>query len=175
MKLLRGLLRMMGAAAAVVALLAALNWLPSLVQKNFVRQFSNIEDARRAAGFDNVLVPAYFPEGISWPPSFIVAQKRPYQALVAEFRENVSGKTALVIIQSALPGAERQLQRIRISQVNEQTEYWLKGRPAILRIGTCDNGMQCSALIWQERSVYCSVLFASSPFELIKIAESMVR
>lgn len=175
LNLLRGLLRMLLAAAGVVALLAALNWLPSLAQKDFARHCKSIDEAKRAADMATVLIPAYFPEGVSWPPSFIVAQKRPYQALAMEFRETASGKTSLIIIQSSSPDAEKQFQRVRISDIKEETEYRLKGRPAVLRIGTCDNGKPCSKMAWQEGGVNHSVLFMSSPFEVIKVAESMIR
>jgi hypothetical protein len=175
LKLLRGLLLMLPAAAGVVALLAALNWLPSLTQKDFAMRYNSIDEAKRSTGIATVLKPAYFPEGISWPPSFIVAQKKPYQALVMEFRGTASGKTSLIIIQSSSPDAEEQFQRIRISEIKEETEYRLKGRPAVLRIGTCDNGSACSTLAWLEGDIHHSVLFVSSPFELIKVSESMIR
>ena len=175
LKLLRGFLLMLLASAGVVALLAALNWVPSLMQKDFVKQYNSIDEAKRFSGITTVLIPTYFPEGISWPASFIVAQKRPYQALVTEFRETASGKTSLIIIQSSSPDAEKQFQRIRISEIKEETEFPLKGRSATLRTGTCDNGMSCSSLMLQEGSIYHSVLFMSSPFELIKVSESMIR
>ena len=175
LKLLRGLLLLLLAAVGAVALLAALNWLPSLTQKDFAVRYNSIDEAKRSAGIATVLIPAYFPEGISWPPSFIVAQRRPYQALAMEFRETVSGKTSLTIIQSSSQDAEKQFQRIRISEIKEETEYRLKGRPAVLRIGTCDNGLACGRLTWQEGGIHYSVLFVSSPFELIKVAESMIR
>ena len=163
------------AAAGVVALLAVLNWVPSIMQKDFVKRYNSIDEAKRSSGIATVLIPTYFPEGISWPASFIVAQKRPYQALVMEFRETESGKTSLILIQSSSPDAEKQFQRIRISEIREETEFSLKGRLATLRAGMCDNGMSCSSLTWQEGGIYHSVLFMSSPFELIKVSESMIR
>ena len=166
---------MLLAIVVVVVTLVALNWLPSLAQKDFARQYSSIDEARRSTGLTTVPIPSYFPEGISWPPSFIVAQKRPYQAIAMEFRENASNKTSLILIQSASPEAETQFQRIRFLEIKEETKYRLKGMPAILRIGRCDNGMSCGRLAWQQDGIYHFVLYVSSPFELIKVAESMLR
>ena len=174
-RLLRGLLLMCLAATGVVALLAILNWLPSLAQKDFARRYDSIDEAIRSAGMTAVLIPTYFPEGISWPPSLIVGQNKPYHALVMEFRETTSGRQSLIIIQSSSPDAGKQFQRTRISDIREETEYRLKGRPAILRIGSCDSGIACSDLAWQDGDIYHSVLFMSSPFELIKVTESMIR
>ena len=171
----RGLLWILVLAAMAVGLLAAVNWLPSLMQLDFARQYDSIEEAKRAGGLDTVLVPAYFPEGISWPPSLILAQKKPYQAVVMEFREAEATETVLIVVQSSLQGNDAQLQRIRLSEVKEETEYRLKEKRALLQIGTCDNGMPCSRMTWQDGALRCTVLLMSSPFELIKIAESMVR
>ncbi|HTZ17360.1 MAG TPA: hypothetical protein VMB78_02870 [Dissulfurispiraceae bacterium] len=171
----RGLLWMLIAAAGVTILLFIINQLPSLMHKDYARQYVSIEDARKACGLDYVLVPAYFPEGMSWPASFIIAQKRPYKALVTEFRDKASGQTALIVVQTSLHGSELQLQRIKMSEVKQQNEYQLKGRKAILQVGTCNNGVSCSRMAWQDESGSYAILLMSTPFELIRIAESMVR
>ncbi len=175
MKILRGLLWMLSAAAGVAMLIFIMNMLPSLARKDFAARYVNIEEAKRSSGLDSVPVPSYFPEGISWPPSFIVAQKRPYKALVAEFKDRASGQTALIIIQTSLPGSEQQFQRVRLAEVKQQSDYRLKGMNAALLVGTCDNGLPCSRMSWQDGGGSHAVLLTSTPFELIKIAESMVR
>lgn len=176
-KTMRGLLLMLVIAGLAVAFLAAANWLPALMQKGFARQYDSIEEAKRSLGLDAVLVPGYFPEGITWPPSFILAQKKPYKAVVMEFREAEAMDAALIVIQSSWHGSDVQLQRIRLSGVKEETQYRLKGRNVFLQVGTCDNGMPCSRMTWQDKDsgLHCTVLLMSSPFELIRIAESMIR
>jgi hypothetical protein len=173
-KMLRGLLWMLLATGGVLAFLIMVNQLPSLVQKDFPRQFVSLDEAKRSIGFDNVLVPAYFPEGISWPPSFIFAQKRPYKVLVMEFKDAL-GTPTLIIIQSTISGNITQFQRIKLAVVKQETEYRLKGKNALLQIGTCDNTVPCSQIAWQDRGESCTVLLMSSPFEAIKIAESMIH
>ncbi|MBF0505949.1 MAG: hypothetical protein HQL09_03845 [Nitrospirae bacterium] len=174
-KKIRSLLYMMIMAGGVVVLLTAVNRLPSSIQKGFARQYDSVEEAKRSLGFDNIFVPRYFPEGISWPPSFIFGQKEPYRAVVLEFREAKAGGTVLIVIQTSRRGSESQLQRTRLSELKEDTPYRLKGRIARLQVGTCDKGIPCSRISWQDRDLYFTVLFMSSPFELIRIAESMIQ
>ncbi len=76
----------------------------------------------------------------------------------------------------SLRGSDAQLQRITLSEVKEQTQYRLKGRNVLLQVGTCDNEMPCSRMTWREdNGSHYTVLLTSSPFELIRIAESMIR
>jgi hypothetical protein len=174
-KTVRGLLWMLALVILAIMFLAAVNWLPSLREEGFARQYNTIDEAKRALKLNDIVVPSYFPEGIRWPPSFILAQKKPYQAVVMEFNEVKSKEIALIVIQSSLLGSDAQLQRIKLSQVKEETQYRLKDRYVLLQVGTCDNGMQCSKMTWQDSGLFNTVVFMSSPFELIRIAESMIR
>ena len=173
----RGLLLMLAMTGLSVLFLAAANWLPSLMQQGFARPYDSIEEAKRSLGLDTVLVPGYFPEGITWPPSFVLAQKKPYKAVVMEFKEAKAMDAALLVIQSSWQGSDAQLQRIRMSEVKEETQYRLKGEKVLLQVGTCESRMPCSRITWQDKEsgLYCTVLLLSSPFELIRIAESMIR
>jgi hypothetical protein len=174
-KTLKGLLWMLLSAALLVLLLATINRLPTLTHTGFARQYRDIEVAKRSLGHAPVLVPLYFPEGIAWPPSFILAQTRPYAALVMEFKKKDSDGTVLIVVQSSAPHGDAQLRRIALTEVRERTPIRLKGRPAILQVGACGNEAPCSGLAWQDNGFYYSVLLLSSPFELIKIGESMVH
>jgi hypothetical protein len=174
-KIIRSLLLILVMAGGVVAVLATANWLPSLMQQDFARQYESVNDAKRSLGLDKVMVPTYFPEGISWPPSLILAQKKPYKAVVMEFKKAKTMETILIVIQSFEHDSDVQLQRITMSESKEETRYQMKGKIAFLQVGTCDNGKQCSRMTWQDKDLYCTVLLMSSPFELIKIAESMIQ
>jgi hypothetical protein len=174
-KTLRGLLLMLVMVVLVVLLLAAANWLPSQMQKGFARQYGSIEEAKRSLGLDRVVAPAYFPEGITWPPSLILAQKKPCTAVVMEFKKVETTDTALIVIQSSSDVSDRQLQRITLSQLKEETRYPLKGKMVVLQVGLCDNSMPCSRMTWQDSGIHRTVLLMSSPFELIRIAESMIH
>ncbi len=172
---MRGLLWMILATAGVVGLLVTANRLPFFMQEDFPRQFASLDEAKHVIGLDNALIPAYFPERISWPPSFIFGQKRPDKVLVMEFKDTLSGTPTLIIIQSSTTRSLTQYQRIRLAVVKQETEYGLKGKKALLQIGTCDNTLPCSQITWQDGGERCTVLLMSSPFEVIKIAESMIH
>lgn len=175
-KTVLGLFWIIVMAAVLVTLLSLANRLPSLLHEGFAQRYDTVEEAARSLGLDNkVLVPTYFPEGISWPPSMILAQKKPFKAVVIEFREAKTMKTVLIVIQSSLQDSNVQLQRITMTEFREKTEYRLKGKIALLQVGTCDNGITCSRMTWQENGLHFTVFFVSSPFELIKVAESMIH
>jgi hypothetical protein len=174
-KTLRGLLWMSVLAGLVVIFVSVVNWLPSLREDGFARQYASIEEARRSLELDTVVVPAFFPEGISWPPSFILAQNKPFPAVVMEFTGAETRETALIIIQSSSRSSDVQLQRIRMSEVKEETLYQLNGMNVLLQVGVCDNGIPCSKMTWQDNSLSHTLLYMSSPFELIRIVESMIH
>jgi hypothetical protein len=175
-KTVRGAFWIIVMVAVIVILLALLNWIPSLIHEDFVQKYDSIRETARSLGHDyKILVPTYFPEGISWPPSLILAQKKPYKAVVIEFSESESMKTFLILIQSSLQKSDLKLQRITMTDVTEKTEYSLKGTAALLTVGTCDTGINCSSITWNENAHHFTVLIMSSPFELIKVAESMIH
>jgi hypothetical protein len=159
----------------VVAFIFLMNWLPLQIQQNTASQYNSIDAARTATDVDNIMVPVYIPEGISWPPSLIVAQKKPFYALVMEFRNVKTREIEMFIIQSSSEGAEKRFQKMDFVEVKEEAEYILKGRNALLIVGDCKGGIECSKLVWRDGGIYCSVFLMSSSFNLIKVAESMIR
>ena len=159
----------------IVAFIVFMNWLPLQFQTNTARQYSSIESAKLATGVENIMVPVYIPEGISWPPSLIIAQKKPYYALVMEFINIKTKETDLFIIQSSSGEAEKRFQKIDFIEIKEETGYILKGRHANLTVGNCKGGIECSKLDWQDGDTYCSVFLMSPAFKVIKVAESMIR
>jgi hypothetical protein len=173
--MLRSLLLFVAAALVLLALLVIAKRVPTLKQQNFIRQYASVEEVKRVLELDRVLVPTYFPEGVAWPPTVILAQKKPYEAVIMEFRKAEKAETTLVIIQSSLQGRYSQLERIPMVEVKEETTYPLKGRRAELQVGTCPGGTACSRISWDDSGLHCTVLFMAPPFELIKIAESMIH
>lgn len=159
----------------VIAFIVLINWLPSQIQQNTAQQYNNIDDAKKAAGVEHILIPVYIPESVSWPPSLIVAQKKPFYAIVMEFVNTKTKETELFIIQSSDQKAEKRFQKIDFVEIKEETEFKLKGKNAILQVGDCKGGIECSKIVWQENGKYCSVFLMSSSFNLIRVAESMIR
>ena len=165
-----------GLAILVIALMA-LNWFPLIAQKDLMRRYGDFEEMRTALGIRQVFVPSYFPEDFRWPPTGILAQGKPYPAVIMEFERSGEGKTrevGMMIYQAPRddfsPGGT-----LVVSRIRERATYSLRGRPAILEVGTGVKGEPCSRISWREKEVRITVLARLTPFELMKVAESMLR
>ena len=162
-----GILILVGATMAV-------NWIPVLVQDDLLREYDSFDAVSAGLPSLPIYVPSYFPQDLRWPPSRILAQGRPFAAVLMEFERRHSGGTALVISQSA--GGEFPPDgKVRIVMVKEKTSYLLKGRDARLEVGVCGDGATCSRIAWTEGAYRMDVTGRSAPLDLIRVAESMIR
>lgn len=165
-----------GLAILVIALMA-LNWFPLIAQKDLMRRYGDFEEMRTALGIRQVFVPSYFPEDFRWPPTGILAQGKPYPAVIMEFERSGEGKArevGMMIYQAAEDGFSPGGTLV-VSRIRERATYSLGGRPAILEVGTGVKGEPCSRISWREKEVRITVLARLTPFELMKVAESMLR
>lgn len=164
--------------AAAVGILAGglklINWVPLVAQKDLLRKYNDIQEVKTELGIRDVIIPSYFPQSLAWPPSVVLAQGKPYPAVVMEFGQMGTRETVLVISQ-ALSDDFRADDKIRITQLKERVNYLLKGRDSVLEIGFCKKGEVCSRVSWKEGKVRIDVMAKSSPFEMLKVAESMLR
>ncbi|MCL4475171.1 MAG: hypothetical protein M1508_02950 [Nitrospirae bacterium] len=164
-------------AVTIVILAVALmvmNWLPSVIQQGTMRKYSSIEELKSKLNIRDIYVPSYFPQSFQWPPSRILAQAKPFAAIVMEFRHMGTGDSALIISQAASPRFVPD-KKIKIVQIKERVAYSLKGREALLEVGACKNDEPCSQISWNEGKYRIMVIIKSTPFDLIKIADSMLR
>ncbi len=154
--------------------LKLINWVPFAMQQDAVRRYNTIEEVRSALNRKDLYVPSYFPQQISWPPSAILAQGKPFFAMVMEFTRADKRNIALVISQSE--GKALNVENpIEIRVVTEKVQYAIKGRDSVLTVGLCVNDEPCSGITWTEGKYTMTVLMKSTPFELTKIVESMLR
>ena len=163
--------------AILVIALKALNWFPLIAQKDLMRRYGDFEEMRTALGIRQVFVPSYFPEDFRWPPTGILAQGKPYPAVIMEFERSGEGKArevGMMIYQAAEDGFSPGGTLV-VSRIRERAAYSLRGRPAILEVGTGVKGEPCSRISWREKEVRITVLARLTPFELMKVAESMLR
>jgi len=164
-------------AMAIVVLIGVLkvtNWLPTVFQEGIIRKYDSIEEVKLRLRLRDIYIPSYFPQKFRWPPSRILAQSKPFIAVVMEFRNMETGETALVITQSE----NREFapdKSIVISQIKEKVNYSLNGKPSALEVGVCKNDIPCSMISWEEGNTWIRVEMKSTPFELIRIAESMIH
>jgi hypothetical protein len=158
----------------LVALLRVADWLPTALQEGLMRKYDSIEEVKERLHVKNIYVPSYFPQSFRWPPSRILAQSQPFMAIVMEFKDMRTGDIALVISQSA----DRRFapeKKISITRIKEKVAYPLKGRAAVLEVGTCRNDTPCSRISWREGTYRMIIETETTPFELLKIADSMIH
>ncbi len=172
-KQLSGIAAFAAAVAILVAALLLANWAPLALQKETLRRYNSIEEVRAALPGKMIYVPSYFPQQVSWPPSKILAQGKPFQASVMEFKRAGSDEAVLTISQAEGPfNTDRDMV---LTTVSEQVRYIMKGRTAALQVGTCGNGEPCSRMSWNEGGSSITVTMRSGPFELTRISESMLH
>ncbi len=158
----------------LVVTLKVMNWVPQTVHRDALRRYASIEEVRASLNIREIYVPAYFPQDIVWPPSEILAQGKPFPAVVLEFQDRTSGKLVLVLTQSQGTPAPAG-RAIEVQSVKETVPFLMKGRNAVLIVGECTKNETCSRITWKEGAYDIAVLMKSAPFELTKIAESMLR
>jgi len=157
---------------AVVATLRVLNWIPGALEPGLMARYASIEDAVATLGLRQVQVPAYYPESLRWPPTEILAQSRPYQAVVMQFARASDGQTALVIAQAMSADFDPEIP-LRLRTVREVVALDLAGHKAQLEAGSCEDGSVCSRIRWDEGEVRIVLTMQAPPVELIRIARSM--
>ncbi len=158
----------------LVGVLKAVNWLPTAFQDGLMRKYDTVDELKARLRVKDVYVPSYFPQSYGWPPSTILAQSRPFVAIVMEFKNAQTNDVALIISQTAdrafAPG-----RKIPFDQIKEQVDYSLNGRAAVLEVGKCSDDAPCSRISWKEGVYIVTVEMKSAPFDLLKIASSMLR
>lgn len=150
------------------------NWLPLMVQTGSMREYKDVEEVKGALQITTIFIPSYFPQHLGWPPSKILAQGKPFPAVIMEF-DKMAGKDTMLLISQSTSEDFLPEEKIKIIKVKESVFYPVKGRDALLRVGVCQRDEPCSGISWKEGEYRIHVLAKSTPFELIKIAESMLR
>jgi hypothetical protein len=158
--------------AVVVGLLKVLNWVPGALEPGLMARYPSIEAAASRLGIRQINVPAYFPESLRWPPAGILAQSKPYQAVVMEFARAGDGQIVLVISQAASPNFEPDV-AIRFDTISETIPLDLGGRKARLEAGACGDRSACSRIQWDEGKVRIVLTMKAPAVELVRIAQSM--
>lgn len=160
--------------AILIAALKILNYLPMMIQKDIMRRYHSIEEVRSKLNIKEIPIPSYFPQSLVWPPSEIFAQNKPFTAVVMEFNNSSKAEVALVISHASSKNFKAD-EKIKIIQIKDRVNYPVKGRNVLLETGVCKDEEPCSRIAWDEGQYRITVTAKSSPPELLKIAESMIR
>lgn len=156
----------------VIAALKFISWLPDVIQEDTLREYESVGAVRSRLNIKDIFIPSYFPQNIKWPPSEIVAQRKPYIAIMMGFKDRESGERILIIHQSA-SGDFIPVQGIGFDRIREMTEHQINSKVARLEVGLCGSNDPCSSISWLEGQYRIKITMKSTPFELIKIAESI--
>lgn len=158
---------------ALLLLIKALNWLPTVLQKESLRSYRTVESIQAELRLPHVYVPTYFPQTISWPPEHLFAQAKPFPGVLMTFTRNQPPNEVLTITQS-LSGSFSRMIPCPLERVSSEVRFDFHGREAFLEVGFCSDQEPCSRINWQERETYITLFMRAAPFELIRIAESML-
>ncbi len=169
-----GLLYFAATVAILVVVLKVTNWLPTVLQEGMMKKYGSVEEVKSQLKVRDIYVPSYFPQNIKWPPSRILAQSRPHFALIMEFSIGEASDVSLVISQVEGGGSPPE-EKLKLAQIRERTTSPLEGRTALLEVGTCKNDLPCSRISWDEGKYRLTLTMKALPFELIKIADSMIH
>lgn len=169
-----GALSFMVILAVLVGTLKVMNWLPTALEQGMMRSYPGIEEAKAKLGITEIYVPSYFPETIKWPPQELLAQNKPFEAVIMVFSRSGVGDTGLFITQARSADFYYD-SGIGFEEVSERVNFDLKGREAFLEAGTCEDGSPCGRLSWQEDDLRISVVMKAQPPEIIRLAESMLK
>jgi len=169
-----GLLYILLSVAAVLVVLKVFNWLPTMFQKDMMRRYNSVDEVQSKLNIRELRIPAYFPQSIMWPPSEILAQGKPYPAVLMIFKD-VRTKAITLVISQGTSDAFSANTLVPFVQVTRKVPFDLKTRKAILEVGSCKDDEPCSRLSWSEKNFRTVITMKSPPFELIRIAESMLE
>ena len=161
----------------IVILIGALkiaNYLPMALQKDTMRKYKSIEEVKSKLNINDVYVPSYFPQNLVWPPSIVLAQDKPFVAIILEFNHAEKGDIALVISQSTSATFAPD-EKIKILRINERVGYPFKGRNMTLEAGVCKEEEPCSRIVWDEGRYRINITARSTSPALMQIAESMIK
>ncbi len=173
---IKKIIKFSGIVLFMVVILALLNWLPSIIQKNKLKKFESVEAARKELHMKNIYLPAYIPEhlGLVWPPAEIYAQDSPFNAILMHFNFKDKKEIGLIIHQVDA-GAQYEIKpHIKIRQLREGRSISVKHRTALLVPAVCGNDSPCHQLSWNENGTVLTLIGEFTAQELIKIAASML-
>ena len=173
-KKIRTLFYLLMTVAILVLTLKFLNYLPMAIQSDTIRRYQSIDEVRSRLNIRDIYIPSYFPQGLVWPPSEILAQGTPFAAVIMAFNSAEKEDIVLIISQSASANFKPD-EKIRMQRIKDRVDYPLRGRAMMLEAGVCINGGPCSRVSWAEEGYTITVTAKSEPPELVKIAESMIH
>jgi hypothetical protein len=157
--------------AGALAILAMANAAPGLLTASTQeRRFATVEEAERAWRH-RLLVPAYFPAVLAWPPSTIRAVGRPPRVLVLGFSGRDGGQERLFVAQTEEDALPEGL--LPGGVVMGEGTLTVAGVPAKLTRLLADDGGLWQQLTWTRGGRTLLLRSRGSEEQLFRMASSL--
>lgn len=157
-----------GLAALVLGLLGLVSPSP---QKVGFQRYQTVEELERALNI-KVLLPAYFPDYLLWPPAMVQGQQGPAPSVELLFLSRKDDKVALSLRQI---GSESELSKAlpRLNNILKEYKVTIDSTQGVLMLLKSAPYGLYNHLYWQSGAYYL-IMATSYPIEeLFKIAQSI--
>lgn len=159
---------------AVTVVLNVLNWVPTIFQREGVRKYKTVEDAKVELKLSKIFLPSYFPQYLTWPPSEIYGRRKPAKMVLMHFISYDRKDVVLSVMQAESRDPHPLKSRIEPIKIRKREEILIKGRRGELSLALCAGGEPCNSVTWESEGYTFTIIAKDSVEELLKIAESMI-
>ena len=159
---------------ALVVMLDLLNWVPTIFQKEGVRKYKTIEDAKAELKLSKLFLPSYFPQYLMWPPSEIYGRRKPAKMVLMHFVNYERKDVVLSLMQAESSDPHPLKSRIEPVKTRKREGILIKGRRGELSLALCAGGEPCNLVTWASEGYTFTIIAKDSVQELLKIAESVI-
>lgn len=150
-----------------------LGMVPAYIQSTTgVREYSTIQQAEAHLGFE-ISVPAYFPNYLSWPPSEIRGQLKPFPMVQMRFLAYDQHTEVMSIYQIVADSSELPMPLPLIKTIQQEAPVDINGNIAQLVIGERADGQPVNLVYWTADNFHFIVVMTHPVRELLTIARSM--
>ncbi len=161
--------------AVVAVALRLLNLVPAHIKaQTEAREYATVEQVESALGI-KVILPAYFPDYLSWPAYQITVRRRPAIDIRLHFLSRDGSREALSISEILWPWEDvpPPVAIAEPGKVLQRTSIQVDGARGTLLVGQGADGGNLNQLRWQQGDRYIVVTTIHSLPELVRIAGSM--
>ncbi|MBZ0158142.1 MAG: hypothetical protein K8I29_18240 [Alphaproteobacteria bacterium] len=158
----------------LVGALKLLNWLPSIIEKGTLEKHASVEELRSRFPNEKIYLPSYFPRNLEWPPLRIVAQRKPYVAIMMYFSDRNTGKVGLSLQQLSAGISPPPPSEMRIARPVRKSSVLIREREGTLVTALCEESVPCYQISWREGNFTLTLTTTVSQRDLIRMATSMV-
>jgi len=162
--------------ALAAAVLRTLDTVPSWLrgEPRGLRRYDRLEDLERAVR-TRLLLPAYFPEGLEYPPVRILLAPGGAQPSAVAFRDRMRGTERLVVCQNARGDAPLPDRLLPPGLVLQRVATDVNGAQAVLTRMRAPDTREWTDLVWVQQGRRVALRLHGDDAELMRFARSLTR